>query len=298
MATKRINIMIIPESGSNPKSYRISTFRLKFALYGALGFIVGAGLLGWQYRDTLRKINQLEVVQQKYFVQKTQISSFVQDIDSLRRRINNLQKSNNKFRVIAGLSQNDNPQYLSGIGGETVNGNLTLAPESRMIKQIHSNIRNLDVMIEVEQDSLKELENTVREKKSLLASTPTIWPARGWLASGFGYRLSPFTNKREMHKGIDIATYFGSPVYATADGVITFSGNNGSLGKTVKIDHGYGYTTRYGHNSNLLVKVGDRVKRGQKVAKVGSTGRSTGPHLHYEVRLNNISVNPYNHLLD
>ncbi len=101
-----------------------------------------------------------------------------------------------------------------------------------------------------------------------------------------------------MHKGMDIATYFGSPVYATADGVVTFSATNGSLGKCVKIDHGYGYTTRYGHNSTLLVKVGDRVKRGQIISKVGSSGRSTGPHLHYEVRLNNISVNPYNHLLD
>lgn len=298
MATKRINIMIIPETGSKPKSYRISTSLIKLSCLGILGIFVVAGLLGWQYSNSRLKISQLEIIQQKHFAQKARISTFAEDIKNLRQRMDRLQKTNNKFRVIAGLSQNDDPQYLSGIGGETVDDSFSFDPETRIINKIHNNIRQLDVQIGIEQNSLRELEDTVREKKSLLASTPTIWPARGWLSSGFGYRRSPFTNKREMHKGIDIATSFGSPVYATADGVVTFSKRNGSLGKTVKIDHGYGYSTRYGHNSTLMVKVGDRVKRGQIIAKVGSTGRSTGPHLHYEVLLNKIAVNPYNHLLD
>jgi murein DD-endopeptidase MepM/ murein hydrolase activator NlpD len=290
--------MIIPETGTKPKSYRISTSLIKFTCLGVLGIFVVAGLLGWQYSNSRRKISQLEIIQQKHLAQKARIGTFAEDIKSLRQRMDKLQKSNNKFRVIAGLSQNDDPQYLSGIGGETVDDSFSFDPETRIINKIHNNIRQLDVQIGIEQNSLKEMEDTVREKKSLLASTPTIWPARGWLSSGFGYRRSPFTNKREMHKGIDIATYFGSPVHATADGVVTFSKRDGSLGKAIKIDHGYGYTTRYGHNATLLVKVGERVKRGQIIAKVGSTGRSTGPHLHYEVRLNNIAVNPYNHLLD
>lgn len=298
MAAKRINIMVIPETGTKPKSYRVSTFLIKFTCFGVLGIFIVAGLLGWQYSSSRRKISQLEIIQQKHFAQQARISTFAADIKNLRRRMDKLQKSNNKFRVIAGLSQNDDPQYLSGIGGEDVDDSFSFDPETRIINKIHNNIRQLDIQIGIEQNSLKELEDTVRKKKSLLASTPTIWPARGWLTSGFGYRRSPFTNKREMHKGLDIATYFGSPVYATADGVVIFAKRNGSLGKTVKIDHGYGYITRYGHNSTVLVKVGDHVKRGQMIAKVGSTGRSTGPHLHYEVLLNNIAVNPYNHILD
>lgn len=290
--------MLIPETGSKPRSYRVSTYLIKVACFCALLFFAGIGFFSWQFVNSAHQISELEAVRRKHLAQKEKISSFAEDIKILHRRMGELQKSNNKFRVIAGLSQNDNPQYLSGIGGETADDAQSFDPETKIINEIHNNIRQLDVQVGIEQNSLKELGDTIREKKSLLASTPAIWPAKGWLSSGFGYRRSPFTNKREMHKGIDIATYFGSPVNATADGVVTFSGTDGGLGKTVKIDHGYGYTTRYGHNSNLLVKVGERVKRGQIIAKVGSTGRSTGPHLHYEVRLNKISVNPYNHLLD
>ena len=290
--------MVIPESTSTPKSYRISTFLIGSAKLFTLAFLAGVGILGWQYLESIHEINRLKTFQQKYTTQKAQISSFAKDIITIRQRISELQKMNYKFRVIAGLSQNDNPQYLSGVGGETANEDFSRDLESKIINQIHNNIQQLDIQIGIEQTSLKELEDVIREKKSLLASTPTIWPTRGWLSSGFGYRKSPYTGKREMHKGIDIATYFGSPIYATANGVVTNAKREGSWGKIVEIDHGYGYTTRYAHNSTILIKVGDHVKRGQIVAKVGSSGRSTGPHLHYEVRLNDIPANPYNHLLD
>lgn len=298
MPTKRLNIMVIPESTSAPKSYRIPTVLIQFAKLFTLVFMVGVGILGWQYWESIHKISRLETIHKKYIIQKAKISSFNEDIASLSQRMTELQKMNYKFRIIAGLSKNDNPQYLSGVGGETVDEDFFQDQETKRINQIRNNIQQLDIQLGIEQTSLKKLEGVIREKKSLLASTPTIWPARGWLSSGFGYRKSPFTGKREMHKGIDIATHFGSQVYATANGVVTNAKKDGSWGKIVEIDHGYGYTTKYGHNSTLLVKVGDHVKRGQMIAKVGSSGRSTGPHLHYEVLLNDICVNPYNHLLD
>ena len=101
-----------------------------------------------------------------------------------------------------------------------------------------------------------------------------------------------------MHKGLDIATRYNQPVRAPANGVVTFAGRKGSLGKVIVLEHGYGYSTRFGHNSRVVAKVGDRVKRNQIIAYVGNTGRSTGPHLHYEIRINGVPVNPFNYLLN
>jgi len=125
-----------------------------------------------------------------------------------------------------------------------------------------------------------------------LASTPAAWPARGWLTSEFGVCVDPYSSERTMHRGVDIAAPHGAPVSAPADGMVVFSGVEGGQGKVLIIDHGYGVRTRYGHLSEVFVAPGDRVKRGTKVASVGNTGRSTGPHLHYEVTVNGIPESP------
>jgi len=146
--------------------------------------------------------------------------------------------------------------------------------------------------------SFQQLDEYFKSQTSLLSSTPSVWPLRGWVTSGFGFRKSPFTGLRERHEGIDIAARLGSPVRSTADGVVVVSGRGYGYGKVVEVDHGYGLVTRYGHNSKHLVKVGDRVKRGQVVAEVGNTGRSTGPHLHYEVLLHGVPVNPNKYIFE
>jgi murein DD-endopeptidase MepM/ murein hydrolase activator NlpD len=131
-----------------------------------------------------------------------------------------------------------------------------------------------------------------------VSSTPSIWPTKGWLSSGFGYRISPFTGLREFHKGLDISNREGTKVIATADGVVTFAGKNGLFGDMIKIDHGHGIMTRYGHLEKMLIKRGDVVKRGDVIGLMGNTGRSTGPHLHYEVFLNGLPVNPKKYILN
>jgi len=115
---------------------------------------------------------------------------------------------------------------------------------------------------------------------------------RGWLSSYFGIRTDPFNGRRVHHKGVDFAGKMGSDVVSVAAGVVTYSGKRSGYGNLVEINHGNGYSTRYGHSSELLVKVGDTVKKGQKVAKMGTSGRSTGPHVHFEVLLNGRAVNP------
>lgn len=151
---------------------------------------------------------------------------------------------------------------------------------------------------QLREQSVIDLWENLSERQSLLNSTPSIRPTRGWLTSKFGYRVSPYTGKPTMHSGIDIAAAPGTPVYATADGVVTYAAFDESYGKLVTIDHGYGIMTRFGHNSQVYVQVGQKVNRWDVIAAVGSTGHSTGPHCHYEVRLNNIPINPLNYILD
>jgi murein DD-endopeptidase MepM/ murein hydrolase activator NlpD len=151
---------------------------------------------------------------------------------------------------------------------------------------------------QLREQSVIDLWESLSERQSLLNSTPSIKPTRGWLTSKYGYRISPYTGKPAMHNGIDIAAAPGTPIFAPADGVVTFAAFDETYGKLVTIDHGYGIMTRFGHNSQIYVQVGQKVNRWDVIAAVGSTGRSTGPHCHYEVRLNNIPINPLNYILD
>ena len=129
-----------------------------------------------------------------------------------------------------------------------------------------------------------------------LAATPSGMPAEGWFSHGFGWRKDPFTGEREFHRGVDIVAPMGTAVHAPADGVVARAGRYGELGRSIDIAHGYGYVTRYAHLNEILVRPGDRVERHGLIGRVGTTGRSTGPHLHYEVFRDGRHVNPWNYL--
>lgn len=170
--------------------------------------------------------------------------------------------------------------------------------EADRVSLLQGRARLLARVAEQRQLSLQELVAELEDKHLRLASSPAVWPTDGWLTSRFGTRISPFTGKRQFHAGIDIAGARGTEVVATADGKVVFSGKKGPMGKTVIIDHGYGIRTHYGHNDALTVKKGQRVKRGSTVAKLGSSGRSTGPHLHYTVEVRGKAVNPLDYIFD
>lgn len=151
---------------------------------------------------------------------------------------------------------------------------------------------------QLKEQSVIDLWESLSERQSLMNSTPNIKPAKGWLTSRFGYRISPFSGKTALHAGLDIAAAPGSPVYAPADGVVVFASYDESYGKLITIDYGFGVTTRFGHLSQIYVQAGQRVTKWDVVGAVGNTGRSTGPHLHYEVRINGTAVDPINYILD
>ena len=184
------------------------------------------------------------------------------------------------------------PMYADGTGKPT-----KVADPSRdrdLLKQLD----DLGKKVKSQESEARALKSYFEDQQALLASAPSIWPVRGWLTSDFSVRLDPYTGERVMHEGLDIAAGVGTPVRAPSDGTVVFSGLEGGYGHVLVIDHGYGLKTRYGHLSRIDVKVGEKVKRGQFVAAVGNTGRSTGPHLHYEVRVNGVADNPRKFILE
>lgn len=145
---------------------------------------------------------------------------------------------------------------------------------------------------------VESLTTALLDQRDYLNSLPTLKPTNGWYTSAFGVRSSPFTGKSTMHEGLDLANHIGSTIVAAAAGVVTWAGPRPGYGNLVTVNHGYGIQTQYGHISRAFVRVGDKIKRGQKIAAVGNTGRSTGPHVHYEVRVNGIPMDPYYYILE
>jgi murein DD-endopeptidase MepM/ murein hydrolase activator NlpD len=149
-----------------------------------------------------------------------------------------------------------------------------------------------------QETNLGQLVTALEGKHDQLASSPSIWPAKGWLTSRYGYRISPFTGRRQFHAGIDIASASGTDVIAPARGRVVWAGPQGPMGNSLIIEHGHGVRTHYGHNEKLLVKRGDQVERGDRIALLGNSGRSTGPHLHYTVEIDGKTRNPLDYIFD
>jgi murein DD-endopeptidase MepM/ murein hydrolase activator NlpD len=234
--------------------------------------------------------------------QRTQIKSFAYEINTLKASLVNLNEFEHKIRIMANLEHKGDQASLIGIGGSTpddLDPKMALNQDNdRLLRTMHTHINQFQQASSIQQDNFATLLKSLEAKRNLLACTPSLRPTDGWVSSGFGYRISPFTGRKEFHNGLDLATKEGTPIIAPADGVITYAGPKWLMGNMITIDHGYGMVTQYGHIKKLLKDKGDRVKRGDVIALVGNTGRSTGPHVHYIVRLNGVPVNPEQYILD
>jgi murein DD-endopeptidase MepM/ murein hydrolase activator NlpD len=243
--------------------------------------------------------------QAKITRQQTHIQQFANDIKDLKSELVALNQFEKKIRVIADIQDSDQQKGFFGIGGFIPED---LEPRSAMVggaaldrpflRRMHARIDQLETAASQQETAFETLLQYLEKQKSILNCTPSICPAKGWISSSFGYRKNPFTGRREMHRGLDIANHKGTPIIAPAEGVVTYVGRKGLLGNIVEINHGHGFITRYGHISKALTQKGQKVKRGEEIAQIGTTGRSTGPHLHYEVRLNGIQVNPQKYILN
>ena len=203
----------------------------------------------------------------------------------LNDRIASLQVTTDKLRILSGWDTDS----IGGVGGPVkgVNPVLSLSPND-----FSKHFKAMDSMSITLATELRELQDYYTTREMLTAATPSLMPARGYPSDRYGYRVDPFTRERSFHPGIDITAPKGTKVIATADGLVVYAGRKLNYGKVVSIEHRFGMSTRYGHLDRFNVKVGQRVKKGDIIGYVGTTGRTTGAHLHYEVRLRNQPLNP------
>jgi len=241
----------------------------------------------------------------------------VKRLNSNLRHITQLNDPDRKLSAIVAPEANraTAPEFVGGVATEPARAGMgavgVVGGEGKMIADGDSRrapaegdgdlIKQLDDLgkkVKVQEQEARALKSYFEDQQALLAAAPSIWPVRGWVTSDFSVRLDPYTGERVMHEGLDIATAMGTPVRAPADGTVVFGGVEGGYGHVLVIDHGYGLKSRFGHLSRIDVKVGQKVHRGDYVAAVGNSGRSTGPHLHYEVRVNGVSDNPRKFILE
>lgn len=245
---------------------------------------------------------EIEYLQEQNQAQAFHIQQFTDRLGHLTGQMERLQNFYAKLKILANLDLQEPQDPSMAAGGPQPDAreiNMYLEESlKQQIQRVHWEMEELQMLAEIQERNAYKVERFFDSQRSLLTSTPTIWPVRGWITSSFGQRISPFTGMLQMHEGLDIAARPGTPVKASAEGVVIYSGWKSDFGKLVTIDHGYGYRTRYAHMSNIYVKNGQRVRRGDTIGSVGNTGRSTGPHLHYEVKVRGLPVNPKTYLLD
>ena len=281
--SKRFTILIIPEGSHRVRRFALRLSALKWSAAGVacclllvLASAVYAVKAGFDRHEYEQLRTQARLHQQE-------MGQLVAKLEDLRKELLVMAQNDARMRVMNKLTKPTGDP----LGGEGPLDNLA---------SLQQQIDDLRREVDLRRVSQEEVQGYLNDQRSLLGARPTGWPSKGWLTSTFGVRRDPFDGKRRMHEGVDIATRTGTPVLATAAGIVRQVGSQPGYGKLVVIDHGYGYSTAYGHNSRILVKAGQRVKRGDLIAAAGSTGRSTGPHVHYEVRINGVPVNPKKYL--
>lgn len=310
---KKISFVILSSRGAPAKQFSTSKSSLLVIGIVLVGIFATMVYITYDYNKMRNhtktlKNRELHISSQMEEIhhQRKQIQEFANDINALKAKLLALNSFEKKIRIIANIEIPNDSDGLFGIGGslpEDLDAQIPLKQKHySLMRNMHEQIDQIGRASAGQQKGLETLLNSLEDQQNLLAATPAIRPlsrnVKSWVTSRFGYRKSPFTGRRELHKGLDIAARKGTPILATADGIVTFAGKKGLLGKTIVIDHGHGMKTRYGHNHKLLKKRGDRVKRWEPIALMGSSGRSTGPHTHYEVHLNGVPVNPEKYILN
>lgn len=303
MTKKKYTVMILPDETTKVRRYRVPGLLVKGLLAASVIFVVLFAVIVTDYFLVKGQIGELVNMRLQTRHQKQQLITFAKTINDLQSEMNRLRHFDTKLRVMADLDGVVYPEQFMGIGGENpepfnpMETDISFQDQA-LLDNMTKGLSRLITDATIQERSFQELVEYLEDQKSLLASTPSIWPVRGWKTSSFGYRTSPFTGRREMHKGLDVATRTGTAIISPADGLVIFSGREGGFGNLVLLDHGYGIVTKFGHASVLEVKRGQKVKRGDVIARVGNTGRSTGPHLHYEVLVNGVAVNPMRYILN
>lgn len=307
MAKKFYTVLVLPDASSQIRRFHIARPILR-ALTVIAGLIFVAFLF-FIYQAVGHNGHMLELRQLRATANEQ--ANLLQKLEHLENEMARLREFDLRLRTVAGLEVKEAESSIVGVGGAD-----TLSSRALMVAAIAHQTGATDPSTGIRTDNLsRELDHLSREmddrnksfqeliqaleaKRSVLASTPTIWPVRGWLTAGFGQRRSPFTGRRQMHEGVDISNTVGTPVIAPADGIVTYTGPLGGFGNVISVDHGHKIATFYAHLQQQKVSQGQRVRRGDVIGLVGTTGRVTGPHLHYEIQVNDVPVDPTKYVID
>jgi murein DD-endopeptidase MepM/ murein hydrolase activator NlpD len=307
-SNESFTLIVVPDRHAEVKRYHLR----KIWIVQAVAAVVVVGLIGavmaGHYFSIISQAHENPALREENLKLKGELAVIREQFAHVGQTLDRVERFDQKLRAITLLSD---PQRNLAMG-PTEQLPLPGAPENQFVRSkettetpqmMAQKLDKLSAEATRQEQSLQELEAYFRDQKSLLASVPSVWPVGGsgghpWVTSDFGSRLDPYTSERVMHAGLDIAGPHGKEIIAPSDGTVVFAGLEGGYGNVLVIDHGYGIKTRYGHLSLIKVKPGEHVKRGDEVAAMGNTGRSTGPHLHYEVRVNGIAQNPRKFILD
>jgi len=307
-----MNVIFVPRSAGRGRNFSLSSAQLlilTIVVLLALPAIIGVvSYKVANYLDPASGTREPEYVRRQAALLTTERQAIEQarrdaelHLNALAQRLGHMQAEMLRLNALgqrlarmAGLDKREfDFSEAPAMGGPEAAGVLSSMTVPDFLKQLEQ----VSVQIGRKSERLAALESTLLDKQLHAAVHPVGWPSDGgWVSSGFGLRSDPFTGRTAFHEGVDIASRFGSTIKAMGGGVISYAGQKDGYGLTVEITHGNGYTTRYAHCSAVLVRVGDRVAKGQDVAQVGTTGRSTGPHLHFEVLRDGKAVNPGSYL--
>lgn len=282
-------ITIVPADSGKVKKITVSTKEFRFLTVGGVFLVLFFLFLFVHFIYTTAQNQQIAKLKQEVEILKEVNAKYQKTADSLEEKLNYFSDKAKKLALLVGadISIDDDPL---GIGGS----DYVFTPYAEYLN------KDLDSMNERAQklfEGYEKLAKIYQNKNDILRKTPSIWPAKGFITDGFGYRIDPFTGKRAFHEGIDISARRGTPVVAPADGIVSMAGKTKGYGNFVVINHQNNIETRYGHLRDIFVKKGQIVKRGDVIGTVGNTGRSTGPHLHFEVRVNGKAVNPRDYII-
>lgn len=267
--------------------------------------LLAVPLFAFLVSDRSRRVvdqTRLVSLERENSILKSKLRDFDRTVRTLKGELSGLAEYDTKLRIATSLELVHPDLRSLGTGGR-VEDTLSLALKQHGPSS-YAAARNVDEALQhlldearFQKKSFQEIENFLDKQEQLRDHTPSIWPCSGWMMSTFGYRHDPFTGKIAMHEGIDVAAPPGTPICASADGYVSFAGPKQGYGLCIEVNHGYGYQTRYAHCQALKVSSGDLVRRGDVVGFVGSSGRTTGPHLHYEVEVSNVKVNPVGYII-
>ncbi|MFQ5428023.1 MAG: M23 family metallopeptidase [Thermodesulfobacteriota bacterium] len=305
-ASRSLTVFFMTNDSQDPRRIKIKMGAARALGVGAVVLSIAMTFVFYDYiklRGDSREFYRLKRENASQKIELQSFSSRIRDIESQMARLEIFDK---KLRIIAHIDPDTKVVSNAGIkgmggGSSAERADYLLTPGAKvdeLVSQIRSDLTGLEINAGTMESSFTDLREGLMKKSTLLASTPSIRPVKGWITSAFGKRISPFTGLQHSHRGIDIANRLGTPVVATANGRVTKIGRDANVGRYINISHGYGIKTVYGHLSRTFVKTGQRVKRGQKIGSLGNTGRSTGAHLHYAVSVNGVFRNPTKYILN